>query len=97
MPELDPDSTAHNSKCHWCRARVPVLLSESRLERRPWRLAWQCKVCGNQARVKVTEDVVADLLKLDRVGGLIVSSREADYFAAVDEAMFTRAVVEELL
>jgi RNase P subunit RPR2 len=97
LPELDPDSTAHDSRCHWCRARVPVLLRNSRLERRPWRLTWHCTVCGNIARVKVSDEMLPALLRLDRAGGLIVSSREADYFAALDVERFSQLAAEELL
>ena len=76
---------------------MPVPLVRSRLERRPWRLTWRCEVCSNIAVVKVTEDVIPQLLMLDRAGGLVVSQREADYWAALDVERFSRLAADELL
>jgi RNase P subunit RPR2 len=97
LPELDPVKTMHDSTCQSCKARVPVPLNKSRLERKPWRLTWRCDVCGNISRVKVPEEIIPDLLKLDRAGGLVVSQREADYWSALDTELFSRMAAEELL
>ena len=97
LPELDPDRTAHDSLCRVCRARVPVPLAISRLERSPWRLTWQCQVCGNDAFVKVAAEALPVLLMMDRAGGMPLSRREADEFARVRSSEFESAVREELL
>ena len=97
LPELDPDRTAHDSLCKVCRARVPVPLAVTRLERFPWRLTWECSVCGNDASVKVSAQALPVLLKMDRAGGMPLSQREADDFARVRPAMLDAAVREELL
>ena len=96
LRELDPDKTLHDSRCQWCRSQVPVPLSVSRLEARPWRLTWRCEVCGMQARVRVTDEALPLMLALDRVGGMPLSRREADRFASLDEDEFERALREEL-
>jgi len=97
LRELDPARTMHDSVCGWCRSQVPVPLSISRLEARPWRLTWVCQVCGMQARVRVSDEALPLMLALDRAGGMPVSRREADRFGSLDEVEFDRAVREELL
>jgi len=87
----------HDSVCQWCRSQIPVPLSISRLEARPWRLTWRCEVCGMQAKVKVTLEALPLMLALDRVGGMPVSRREADRIASLDEVEFDRALREEIL
>ena len=97
LPELDPDRTAHDSKCSRCGVQVPVMLKESRLESGPWRLTWQCPVCRRVSRVKVDMSVVPLLMQLDRAGGMPVSVREVEWFGKVAGDDFDAAVREELL
>jgi hypothetical protein len=97
LPELDPDRTLHDSLCRVCRARVPVPLADTRLEARPWRLTWQCPMCGNDASVKVSSEALPVLLKMDRAGGMPLSKREVDRFARVRQDEFEVALREEIL
>jgi len=97
LPALDPDRTMHDSLCKVCRAKVPVPLAITRLERSPWRLTWRCPVCGNQATVKVASEALPVLLMMDRAGGMPLSRREADRFKATRQHEFEAAVREELL
>lgn len=96
MQELDPDRSVHDSACRWCKAKVPVPLSKCRLERRPWRFVWRCVVCGNVAMVKIQDDLVGELLLLDRVGGSVVSQREIDFWSSMDVELFSEFAAEEL-
>jgi hypothetical protein len=78
LPELDPVRTMHDSTCGTCKVKASIPLSRSRLEVRPWRLMWLCEVCGHLGRVLVPRELVPDLLRLERAGGLVVSQREFD-------------------
>ena len=97
LPELDPDRTAHDSRCQWCKANVPVLLSDTRLESDPWRLTWRCRICGKVARAKVHEDALPVLLSMDRAGGMPLSTREVERFVRASDDEFEAAVWDELL
>jgi hypothetical protein len=97
LPELDPDRTAHDSRCQWCRANVPVLLADTRLESDPWRLTWRCRLCGKVARAKVHEDALPVLLAMDRAGGMPLSTREVERFVRASDDEFEAAVWDELL
>jgi RNase P subunit RPR2 len=97
LPELDPAKTAHDSRCQWCRANVPVLLADSRLEAHPWRLTWRCRLCGKVARAKVHDDALPVLLALDRAGGMPLSVREVERFVQASTGELEAAVLDELL
>jgi len=97
LPALDPDKVGHTSRCHWCRATVPVLLSETRLESQPWRLVWRCRVCGNVSRARVHDDALEFLLGQDRAGGMPLSTREVERFVGASEDEWDAALREEIL
>ncbi len=97
LRELDPARTLHDSRCGYCRSRIPVPLAISRLEASPWRLTWQCQICNMPAKVSVSAEALPMMLALDRVGGMPVSQREVDRLAALDDDAFDRAIREELM
>jgi len=97
LPELDPDRVAHDSVCRWCKTKRPIMLRDSRLETSPWRLTWTCQECGRVARVRVTDEILPKLLELDRVGGMMVSKREAEEFRLMPDAEFEAALRKEIL
>lgn len=94
---LDPDRTFHDAPCLLCRSREPVPLSKTRLERRPWRLVWTCVSCGDQATFPAPPDLIPEMRKLERPGGVAISLREARQFAAATAAEFDDALRDELL
>ena len=97
MPALDPDRTAHEGRCRRCQLLQPVLLSECRLECRPWRLVWRCPNCGALTNTRVHKDALAVLLQMDRAGGMPVSVRESMIFALATPQEVYQALVEEVL
>ena len=98
MPvDADPERIAHQSACEHCGVELPVPMRESRLERRPWRLVWWCRVCGRQSRALVHPELVPTLVSWDRVAGTSLSLREVADMVAVDLDELNRAIEEELL
>ena len=97
LPALDPDRAAHQSPCRKCGARLMVLLAESRLESRPWRLIWRCRACGGMSRVRVHADALEVLLALDRAGGMPLSVRELERFAGASHVEWETALRDEVL
>ena len=97
MPELDPARTAHESRCRFCNAQVLVPLVDTRLEYKPWRIVWRCRVCNNMATTKVEPEMVPALLRLQRAGGMAMSVREADYLRDESLERFNRKVQDFLL
>jgi len=47
--QTDTDRVFHVSYCPHCSARDAIRLSETALERRPWRVTWRCVTCNNLA------------------------------------------------
>ena len=94
---LDPEKTLHDAPCLGCRARTPVPLSKTRLERRPWRLVWRCESCGDEAHFPAPPDLIGPMRELEKAGGVGISVREARAFAAASADEFDQAVRDELL
>lgn len=68
-----------------------------RLERKPWRLVWQCPHCERLSMTLVRRDVVPTLLDLEVAGGLMLSLRESELWARADADDLSEAFADELL
>jgi hypothetical protein len=77
--------------------RLPVQLSKTRLEQRPWRLGWTCVACGKRTAFPAPSDLIPAMLEWERAGGVAVSSREVKQFREASADEFETAVREELL
>ena len=97
LDDVDPARVAHNGSCEHCGVVVPVPLSRTRLERRPWRLVWWCSVCGRQARAICPPELAPLFLKWDCAGGLALSMREVADMVQVSLEDIERAIEDELL
>ncbi|HEY7823989.1 MAG TPA: hypothetical protein VIG24_14205 [Acidimicrobiia bacterium] len=96
LDDADPARVAHESKCEACGVVMPVLMSQSRLERRPWRLVWWCRVCGRQSRALCPPELVPTLMEWDRAFGTSLSLREVAEWVSVDLDGLAQAVEDEL-
>ena len=97
LADADPARVAHDSKCENCGVRSPVPMRDSRLERRPWRLVWVCRVCGEQSRALVHPELVVPLMGWDRAFGTTLSLREVAEMMSVDLDELNAAIEDELL
>ena len=73
------------------------MMRDTRLERRPWRLVWWCRVCGRQSRALVHPELVPMLTGWDKAFGMSLSMREVAEMVAVDLDELNRAIEDELL
>jgi len=96
LDDADPARVAHESKCEACGVVMPVLMVHSRLERRPWRLVWWCRVCGRQSRALCPPELVPTLMEWDRAYGTTLSLREVAEWVSVDLDGLAQAVEDEL-
>ena len=97
LANADPERIAHNGVCRSCGSDVPVPMTRTRLERRPWRLVWRCEVCGSQQKVACPPEALGAFIAWDRAGGTSLSMREVADMAQTDLAEFERAMQEEIL
>jgi len=97
LADADPERIGHQSVCENCGLDSLVLMRHTRLERRPWRLVWRCRVCGAQSRAKCPPDLVPIVMSWDRAYGTSLSMREVAEFVSVDLDELAEAVEDELL
>jgi hypothetical protein len=93
----DPEQVLHDAPCLECGARIPVQLSRTRLEKRPWRLAWTCIACERLTTFPAPDDLIPAMLELQRAGGVAISEREVREFVGAGSDEFEAALREELL
>ena len=97
LANADPERIAHNGVCQNCGCDIPVPMTRTRLERRPWRLVWWCQVCGSQQKVPCPPEVIALFAEWDRAGGTSLSMREVSEMVQTGMDEFERAVQDEIL
>ena len=97
LADADPNRIGHDSACEHCETEAIVPMSETRLERRPWRLVWRCRVCGQQSRVRCPPQLISTVMAWDRAYGTVLSLREVVEFVKTDLDGLAQAVEDELL
>lgn len=97
LADADPERIAHNNVCRNCGCAIPVSMTRTRLERRPWRLVWRCELCGSQQKVPCPPEVIETFIEWDRAGGTSLSMREVAEMVQVDLDALNRAIEDEIL
>ena len=97
LADADPERIAHNGVCRNCGCDIPVSMTRTRLERRPWRLVWWCQVCGSQQKVPCPPEAIDTFVGWDRAGGTSLSMREVAEMVQTDLGEFERALRDEIL
>lgn len=93
---IETDRTFHVSNCQHCGQRDSVPLSQTALERNPWRITWRCYNCRKICLASVPPPILNTLRSQDRAGGMRISIRELRNFTAQLDDL-EEAVREELL
>jgi RNase P subunit RPR2 len=80
----DHARTFHVTACPKCDGLLPVPLTATRLEWRPWRVEWDCAACGETVFAQVGEGALDVLLAAEVAGGMRLSHREVRQARLVD-------------
>lgn len=99
-PDHHRPEAAHDSKCPRCGVSALVAMAVTRLERRPWRLVWDCTFCGSRAVRQVETQFVGTLIEMfDVAGGSQLSLRELHDFRRLrqDADHFEALIREQIL
>lgn len=98
MSALDRPESAHDSPCSRCKIEALVPMRVTRLERRPWRLIWDCSFCDSRSVRRVEPEFVGTLIDLfDVAGGSQLSMRELIDFQRMSEETFEALIREQIL
>lgn len=85
-PEAVP---AHESLCSRCGAEFVVPIARTRLERRPWRLVWRCRLCKELSQRRLTRNDAAVVAEwFDTAHGSQISEREVAALQLLDADAF---------
>jgi len=97
MSALDRPEAAHDSPCSRCGTEALIPMRVTRLERRPWRLIWDCSFCGKRAARQVEPELVGTLIDLfDVAFGSQLSLRELQDFRRMSEETFETLIREQV-
>lgn len=92
-----PES-AHDSRCTRCGIETLVPIRITRLERRPWRLLWDCAYCGRRSMRPVEPEIVGTLVEMfDVAYGSRLSLRELTDFRRLSRDHFEALIREQIL